>query len=287
MAGGKGKRLYPTTISVTKQLFPVFDKPMIYYPLSVLMELGIRDILLISTIDDISLFKRIFGTGKTLGINLKYLTQNSPDGIPQAFLIGRDYICEDSVALILGDNLFINFHAEDYKLSFLTESEFGAGVWGYYVDNPERFGVVEFDEVGRIKSIEEKPSVPKSNCCITGLYFYDKSVIRYVERLSPSKRGELEISDLNLLYLRDDRLHLEMLKSNTFWFDTGTPESLLNASNFVRRIQKDNRLIVACLEEIAYKKGWIGRSELIASAKKMETTDYGKYLEYLACELMI
>ena len=271
LAGGSGTRLYPLTKVTSKQLLPIYDKPMIYYPLSVLMNAGIRDILIISTPDDTPRFEALLGDGKQFGVNLSYAVQPSPDGLAQAFIIGEKFINGDSVAMILGDNIF---HGQGLKkrLRAAAEKEKGATVFGYYVDDPERFGIVEFDETGKAISIEEKPEKPKSNYCVTGLYFYDNRVVEYAKNLKPSARGELEITDLNRIYLENGELDVT-------WLDTGTHESLVEATNFVKTIETHQHRKIACLEEIAYTNGWISKEEVMAAYEIYKKNQYGQYLK--------
>ena len=277
LAGGAGSRLHPVTLGVSKQLLPVYDKPMIYYPLSVLMFAHIRDILVITTPEDQAGFVRLLGDGSRFGINLSYAVQPSPDGLAQAFLIGKQFIGSDSVALVLGDNIF--YGAKLRELLFeAVRRETGATVFGYYVSDPERFGVVEFDAAGNAVSIEEKPAVPKSNYAVTGLYFYDNDVISIAESIRPSARGELEITSVNQAYLEVGKLHVERLGRGYAWLDTGTHESLLDAGNFIRTIELRQGLQIACLEEIAWENRWLSASEVLESAKDLAKTDYGRYL---------
>lgn len=278
LAGGSGTRLYPLTKVTSKQLLPIYDKPMIYYPLSVLMEAGIRDILIISTPLDTPRFKDLLGDGKQFGINLSYAIQESPDGLAQAFIIGADFIGKDNVAMILGDNIF---HGNGLKerLKRAASKEKGASVFGYYVDDPERFGIVEFDENGKAISIEEKPEKPKSNYCVTGLYFYDNRVIEYAKNLKPSKRGELEITDLNRIYLENGELEVELLGQGFTWLDTGTHESLVEASNFVHTVETHQHRKIACLEEIAYLNKWIDKEKVLAAYEILKKNQYGAYLK--------
>ena len=278
LAGGSGTRLYPLTKVTSKQLLPIYDKPMIYYPLSVLMNAGIRDILIISTPDDTPRFEALLGDGKQFGVNLSYAVQPSPDGLAQAFIIGEKFINGDSVAMILGDNIF---HGQGLKkrLRAAAEKEKGATVFGYYVDDPERFGIVEFDETGKAISIEEKPEKPKSNYCVTGLYFYDNRVVEYAKNLKPSARGELEITDLNRIYLEDNSLNVELLGQGFTWLDTGTHESLVDATNFVKTVEQHQHRKIACLEEIAYLNGWISKEEVLEVYEVLKKNQYGQYLK--------
>ena len=281
LAGGSGTRLYPLTKVTSKQLLPSYDKPMIYYPLSVLMNAGIRDILIISTPDDTPRFEALLGDGHQFGVNLQYAVQPSPDGLAQAFIIGADFIGGDSVAMILGDNIF---HGQGLKKRLRTaaeraEKEGGATVFGYYVDDPERFGIVEFDASGKAVSIEEKPEHPKSNYCVTGLYFYDNRVVEYAKNLKPSARGELEITDLNRIYLENGDLDVILLGQGFTWLDTGTHESLVEATNFVKTIETHQHRKIACLEEIAYLNGWISREEVMEAYEVLKKNQYGRYLK--------
>lgn len=281
LAGGSGTRLYPLTKVTSKQLLPIYDKPMIYYPLSVLMEAGIRDILIISTPQDTPRFRELLGEGKAFGVNLDYAVQASPDGLAQAFLIGADFIGSDSVAMVLGDNIFAGHGLKKrLKKAVRNASEGkGATVFGYYVDDPERFGIVEFDKTGKAVSIEEKPENPKSNYCVTGLYFYDNRVVDYARQLKPSTRGELEITDLNRIYLEAELLNVELLGQGFTWLDTGTHESLVDATNFVKTVESHQHRKIACLEEIAYLNGWISRDDVRSVYESMKKNQYGQYLK--------
>ena len=278
LAGGSGTRLYPLTKVTSKQLLPIYDKPMIYYPLSVLMNAGIRDILIISTPDDTPRFEALLGDGHQFGITLSYAVQPSPDGLAQAFIIGADFIGNDSVAMVLGDNIF---HGQGLKkrLREAAARETGATVFGYYVDDPERFGIVEFDKDGKAVSIEEKPEKPKSNYCVTGLYFYDNRVVEYAKNLKPSARGELEITDLNRIYLENGELDVTLLGQGFIWLDTGTHESLVEATNFVKTVETHEHRKIACLEEIAYTNGWITRDEVMEAYEILKKNQYGQYLK--------
>lgn len=278
LAGGSGTRLYPLTRVTSKQLLPIYDKPMIYYPLSVLMDAGIRDILIISTPTDTPRFQELLGDGEAFGLNLQYAVQPSPDGLAQAFLIGEEFIGGEPVAMILGDNIFSGRGFRDI-LKKAVAKEQGATVFGYYVDDPERFGIVEFDESGKAISIEEKPEKPKSNYCVTGLYFYDNKVVDYAKNLKPSKRGELEITDLNRIYLEKGELDVALLGQGFTWLDTGTHESLVDATNFVCTIETHEHRKIACLEEIAYRNGWISREKVLEAYELLKKNEYGKYLK--------
>lgn len=281
LAGGSGTRLYPLTRVTSKQLLPVYDKPMIYYPLSVLMNAGINEILIISTPDDTPRFEKLFGNGSDLGLKLSYAVQSSPDGLAQAFIIGEKFIGNDCVAMVLGDNIFAG-HGLNKRLRKAVktaEEEGQATIFGYYVDDPVRFGIVEFDRNGKVVSIEEKPDFPKSNYCVTGLYFYPNSVIKNAKKMKPSKRGELEITDLNKIYLEKEILQVEILGQGFTWLDTGTMDSLLEASNFIKTVETHQHRKVGCIEEIAYLNGWITKKQLIALAEPLSKNEYGQYLK--------
>lgn len=280
LAGGSGTRLYPMTLALSKQLIPVYNKPMIYYPLSVLMLAGLREILIISTPRDLPQFRALFGSGEQLGLQLHYAEQPSPDGLAQAFLIGREFLAGDSACLILGDNIFFGYGL-GRQLAQCAALQKGAKVFGYTVKDPERYGVAEIDAAGRVLSLEEKPKAPRSNHAVTGLYFYDASVCDRAASLKPSARGELEITDLNKLYLADGTLSLELLPRGVTWLDTGTPESLLQASIFIQTIEERQGLPVACLEEIAYRQGFIGRAQLEAAIAKLGKSSYAAFLTSL------
>ena len=277
LAGGSGTRLYPLTKAISKQIMPIYDKPMIYYPLSVLMLAEIREILIISTERDLPFFKELLNDGSHIGIELSYAVQKEPNGLAEAFLIGENFIGNDDVALILGDNIFYGHGLSD-MMREAAKLKKGARIFGYPVQNPEAFGVVEFDNEGKAISLEEKPKVPKSNFAIPGLYFYDNTVIEKAKKVVPSNRGELEITSINEMYLREDSLTVTNLGRGTAWLDTGTNTSLLDAANFIEAIQKRQGLYVACIEEIAYKKGWISKEELEKLTEPLMKTDYGRYL---------
>ena len=280
LAGGSGTRLYPLTKVTSKQLLPVYDKPMIFYPMSVLMNAGIRDILIISTPHDLPRVRELLGDGNQFGIHLSYQVQPSPDGLAQAFILGEEFIGDDCAAMVLGDNIFAG-HGLKKRLRQAVEraeQQNLATVFGYYVDDPERFGIVEFDKDGKAVSIEEKPAHPKSNYCVTGLYFYDRRVVEYAKSLKPSARGELEITDLNRIYLNEGALSVELLGQGFTWLDTGTHESLVEASNFVKTIEDHQHRKIACLEEIAYLNGWITREQVLQAYEILKKNQYGQYL---------
>ena len=281
LAGGSGSRLYPLTMVTSKQLLPIYDKPMIYYPMSVLMSAGIRDILIISTPQDTPRFSDLLGDGHQFGLQLSYAVQPSPDGLAQAFLIGEEFIAQDPVAMILGDNIFSG-HGLTKRLKEAVhnaQNGIGATVFGYYVDDPERFGIVEFNQEGKAVSIEEKPEHPKSNYCVTGLYFYDNKVVEYAKQLKPSARGELEITDLNRIYLENNALNVEILGQGFTWLDTGTHASLVEATNFVKTIEEHQLRKIACLEEIAYLNGWITKDDVLEVYEVLKKNQYGQYLK--------
>lgn len=284
LAGGSGTRLYPVTKSISKQIIPVYDKPMIYYPLSTLMLAGIQEILIISTPQDIVLYENLLGNGEDIGLKLEYAIQPSPDGLAQAFIIGEKFIGTDPVCMVLGDNIFYGFDFSRTLREAATITD-GAVVFGYYVNDPERYGVAEFDQNGQVISLEEKPSEPKSNYAVTGLYFYGNDVVEKAKGLKPSKRGELEITDLNRLYLDEKRLSLKLMGRGMAWLDTGTHDSLLEASNFIATIENRQGLQVACLEEIAYRNGYITREQLLKLAEPLKKNNYGKYMIKIANEL--
>ena len=281
LAGGSGTRLYPLTMVTSKQLLPIYDKPMIYYPMSVLMNAGIRDILIISTPQDTPRFRELLGNGNQFGVELSYAVQPSPDGLAQAFVIGADFIGDDTVAMVLGDNIFSGHGLKKRLKEAVANAENGQGatVFGYYVDDPERFGIVEFNAEGKAISIEEKPEHPKSNYCVTGLYFYDNKVVEYAKNLKPSARGELEITDLNRIYLEAGDLNVELLGQGFTWLDTGTHESLVEATNFVKTMETHQHRKIACLEEIAYLNGWITKEDVLAVYEVLKKNQYGQYLK--------
>ncbi|WP_010665030.1 glucose-1-phosphate thymidylyltransferase RfbA [Marinilabilia salmonicolor] len=281
LAGGSGTRLYPATQSISKQIIPVYDKPMIYYPLSVLMLSGIREILVISTPHDLPLYKRLFADGSQWGLKIEYAEQPSPDGLAQAFIIGENFIGDSPVSLILGDNIFYGYEFSRI-LNEVSPREDNAFIFGYYVNDPERYGVAEFDDQGKVLSIEEKPDHPKSNYAVTGLYFYPPDVVEKAKKLKPSARGELEITDLNKLYLEENRLKTKLLGRGMAWLDTGTHDSLLQASNFIATIENRQGLKVACIEEIAYKREYINREQLLKLAEPLKKNEYGQYLIKIA-----
>lgn len=282
LAGGSGTRLYPLTTVTSKQLLPIYDKPMIYYPLSVLMQAGIRDILIISTPTDIPRFMQLLGDGRKFGIRLSYTIQERPDGLAQAFVLGEDFIGNDDVAMVLGDNIFTGHGLQDKLLEAVTlveEGESGAVVFGYYVDDPERFGIVEFDKDWKAISIEEKPQKPKSNYCVTGLYFYNNKVVEYAKNLAPSARGEYEITDLNRIFLENGELDVQLLGQGFTWLDTGTHESLAEATNFIKTVETHQHRKVGCVEEIAYLNGWISKEEVMKLYDRLSKNQYGQYLK--------
>ncbi len=277
LAGGSGTRLYPLTRSISKQMLPIYDKPMIYYPLSILMLAGIKEVLIISTPEDTPRFEQLLGNGKDLGISLSYAVQEKPEGLAQAFIIGEEFIGNDSVSLILGDNIYYGQGLSKMLQSAATKQN-GATVFGYHVHDPERFGVVEFDKSMKALSIEEKPSKPKSNYAVTGLYFYDNKVVDYAKQISPSERGELEISDLNSLYLESGELDVQLLGRGFAWLDTGTHESLLEASTFIETVERRQKLKIACLEEVSYRMGYIDSEQVKELAEPLKKNEYGQYL---------
>ena len=277
LAGGSGTRLYPITKAISKQINPIYDKPMIYYPLSILMLAGIREILVISTPRDLPLFKELLGSGEDFGVKLEYAIQEKPNGLAEAFIIGEKFIDNDSCALVLGDNIFYG-HGLTGMLKEAEARKEGATVFGYYVTNPQDFGVVEFDDTGKVISLEEKPQNPKSNYAVPGLYFYDNTVVEKAKRVKPSKRGELEITSINEMYLQEDKLHVVNFGRGMAWLDTGTHDALLEAANFVKTIQSRQGVMVACLEEIAYRNGWISKEKVLELAKPLMKSKYGEYL---------
>lgn len=289
LAGGSGTRLYPLTTVTSKQLLPIYDKPMVYYPLSTLMLAGINDILIISTPNDLPNFKRLLGDGSRFGIKLEYKEQPSPDGLAQAFILGEEFIGDDCCAMVLGDNIFygagLGVILDTAKRN--AEENHRATVFGYHVEDPERFGIVEFDKTGKVLSVEEKPEKPKSPWAITGLYFYDNRCVEYAKKQKPSARGELEITDLNRVYLENGKLDVKLLGRGYAWLDTGTMDSLIDAGDFVRTIQNQQGIRISAPEEIAYRKGWIGKDKLIESAEKYGKSDYGKYLKLVATDDML
>lgn len=280
LAGGSGSRLHPVTMGVSKHLLPVYDKPMVYYPISVLMLAGIREILIISTPHHINSYKKLLGDGSQFGISFKYVVQEKPDGLAQAFILGEEFIGEENVALILGDNIFYGQNFSN-NLHAAMNTNKGATIFGYHVSDPERFGVVELNKNNDVVSIIEKPTKPKSNYAVTGLYFYDNNVIKYAKSINPSQRGELEITDINKIYLENKNINVELLGRGFAWLDTGTHDSLMEASSFVQTIERRQGLKVACLEEIAFEQKWINKKMLIKESKKYKNNNYGSYLQYL------
>lgn len=283
LAGGSGTRLYPSTLAISKQIIPIYDKPMIYYPLSVLMLAGIREILIISTPRDVVTFEELFGTGEHLGLSIEYAVQDAPNGLAEAFLIGEKFIGSDRVALVLGDNVFYGY-GFSARLEAAVLNEKGSTIFGYHVSNPESFGVVEFDQEGNVLSIEEKPKQPKSNYAVPGLYFYDNDVIEIAKNIKPSARGELEITAVNNEYLKRGALKVELFGRGMAWLDTGTHKGLLEAANFVEAVQTRQGQYIACIEEIAFRKGFINKEQLIKLAEPMNKIEYGKYLTHLIVE---
>lgn len=282
LAGGSGTRLYPTTMAASKQLLPVYDKPMIYYPISVLMLAGIREILIISTPQDLPNFKKLLGTGEQFGVKFSYKEQPSPDGLAQAIVLGEDFIANDSVALVLGDNIFYGAGFSGILKNAVKRADEGiATIFGYYVKDPERFGVVEFDSNGKVLSIEEKPAQPKSNYAVTGLYFYDNKAVEYAKTLKPSNRGELEITDLNKIYLQEEKLHTEVFGRGFAWLDTGTHKSLMQAGQYVQTIEENQGIKIACLEEVAFRMGFLPKETIIENAKKYSQNEYYNYITNL------
>lgn len=283
LAGGSGTRLYPLTRVTSKQLLPIYDKPMIYYPLTTLMLAGIRDIMIISTPEDTSRFKELLGDGKSFGVKLSYAVQPSPDGLAQAFIIGEEFIGDDTCAMILGDNIFYGGYFRKNLADAVENAKKGyATIFGYYVKDPERFGIVEFDKNNNVVSVEEKPRYPRSNYCITGLYFYDNQVVKMAKRVKPSARGELEITDLNRLYLEEDRLKVQLLGRGFAWMDTGTMDSLMEAATFVQTVQNRQGVVISAPEEVAYYEGWISKEQLLESAKLYGNSPYGEHLKVVA-----
>lgn len=283
LAGGSGTRLYPLTMVTSKQLLPVYDKPMIYYPLSTLMLAGIREILIISTPQDLPNFVKLLGDGSQFGIQLSYKEQPSPDGLAQAFTLGEEFIGDDTCAMVLGDNIFYGSGFSKNLMEAQARAQVGeATIFGYYVNDPQRFGIVEFDEAGKVISVEEKPTEPKSNYCITGLYFYDNTVVKKAKALKPSKRGELEITDLNRVFLEEGKLHVQLLGRGFAWLDTGTMDSLVDAAEFVRMLEKRQGITISALEEISFLKGWITKEELLISAARYGKSPYGEHLKKVA-----
>ena len=283
LAGGSGTRLYPLTMVTSKQLLPVYDKPMIYYPLSTLMLAGIRDILIISTPIDLPNFEKLLGDGNQFGIRLSYKAQPSPDGLAQAFTLGEEFIGDDTCAMVLGDNIFYGSGFSKNLIEAQARAQTGeATIFGYYVNDPQRFGIVEFDDAGKVISVEEKPTEPKSNYCITGLYFYDNTVVQKAKNLKPSKRGELEITDLNRIFLEEGKLHVQLLGRGFAWLDTGTMDSLVDAAEFVRMLEKRQGITISALEEISFLKGWITKEELLVSAARYGKSPYGEHLKKVA-----
>lgn len=283
LAGGAGTRLHPMTISISKQIIPVYDKPMIYYPLSTLMLAGIREVLIISTPQDIGLYERLFGDGSQLGMDIQYKIQPSPDGLAQAFVLGEEFIGDDSVCLVLGDNIFYGQGFGSVLLD-AAKMEDGAMIFGYYVNDPERYGVAEFDANKKVIDLEEKPEKPKSNYAVTGLYFYSNDVVEKAKKLKPSKRGEYEITDLNNIFLKEDRLQIELLGRGFAWLDTGTPESLLQAANFIETLESRQGLKASCIEEIAFRRGFVNRDQFISLIEPLKKSQYGQYLQKILNE---
>ena len=289
LAGGSGSRLYPLTLGVSKHLLAVYDKPLLYYPLSILMLAGLQEILIISTVRDVPLFKELLGDGSQLGIEISYAIQPSPDGLAQAFILAEDFLAGDSACLILGDNLFHGQGFPDLLMQARKQAENkeGASVFGYYVNDPQRYGIVEFDEKQQVISLEEKPLKPKSNYAVTGLYFYDNSVVEYAKSVRPSARGELEITDLNKIYLYENKLNVQLLGRGFAWLDAGTHDSLLDAGSYVAAIEKRQGLKIACLEEIAWRKGFIDKEQVLMQAEKLSKTHYGQYLHQVVTNVSV